>query len=374
MKKRDPEKTARNERCAFLAERRAELLPEILRITGFGNVHSLNAKIGGKFQEFLNVKERSIPSAAQMKSLYFDELRRRALATPVDKRADDTVCEIIRHYQESDLFREYIQNFLEGAFLKHFEEYARAKPTNEEAQIWIGQNNAEYGLFVTPRFNKRTGEWENDKSEIREFKPQYFTIGHVLESGLAIPGRPRVHVFQTPDQYLEFFLDVVVRHSGSKHQTELAERYCAYASQQKHPENVPLLIPELRYGGLEKRHKYRLDFCVIDPATLRKVGFELSPWSSHGWLTGTRLKKVAEVNAEARANFEAEAEKLRRFFLDRGITVLIFTDEQLSAPEGIFSVVARFLVPEQIGPQLLINSQNQLMNLDLYAEVDGVDV
>jgi hypothetical protein len=69
--------------------------------------------------------------------------------------------------------------------------------------LWIGQEHANYGLAVTPRF--ANGEWENDKSEIRAFNHGYWTIGHVMETGLIIPGRDKIFRFNDVDQYLLFF-------------------------------------------------------------------------------------------------------------------------------------------------------------------------
>ncbi len=34
-----------------------------------------------------------------------------------------------------------------------------------------------------------------------------------------------------------------------------------------------MLIPELRYDGENKKHIYRLDYCIIDVDTSNKVGF-----------------------------------------------------------------------------------------------------
>lgn len=49
------------------------------------------------------------------------------------------------------------------------------------------------------------GEWENDVSEIRHFKPNYWTIGHVLETGLVVPHSPQRIEFFTIEQYLGIF-------------------------------------------------------------------------------------------------------------------------------------------------------------------------
>ena len=79
--------------------------------------------------------------------------------------------------------------------------------------------------------------------------------------------------FADVDAYLDFFENVLVRHSKSKYQIEIAERYCVYVRKAAEPLAVPLLIPELRYEGKAIKHKYRLDFAVIDPITMQKTGF-----------------------------------------------------------------------------------------------------
>lgn len=81
--------------------------------------------------------------------------------------------------------------------------WQKKRPKKEEAALWIGQTNASYGLLITPRF--KNGEWENDVSEIRHFKPNYWTIGHVLETGLVVPHSPQRIEFFTIEQYLVFF-------------------------------------------------------------------------------------------------------------------------------------------------------------------------
>jgi hypothetical protein len=263
-----------------------------------------------------------------------------------------------------------MEKFVERTFLRHYDEIARVKPPASSAAFWIGENNADYGLLITPRFNKRLSDWENDKSEIRRFKPDYYTIGHILETGLVIPGKERRRGFEDVDDYLGFFQDTLVRNAGSKHQDAVAERYAAFVRDAEQPEKVPLLIPELRYRGRDKQHKHRLDFCVIDPYSLRKIGFELSPWSSHGHLKGTRNKTVKAVNAEARENFEREVKKLRAYFIDYDIHITIFTDEDLADPDGVFTAIAKYLRPERRPKQLLLHSRQQLLEMDLDAEVE----
>jgi hypothetical protein len=240
--------------------------------------------------------------------------------------------------------------FLERSYLKHFEELSKRRPRVEEAAIWIGQNSADYGLLVTPRFAR--GEWENDRSEIRHFRPGYWTIEHILETGLVIPGKNKRMPFPTVDAYLDFFENVLVRHSKSAHQIALAERYSAYVRVSANPLAVPLLVPELRYEGRAVKHKYRLDFCVIDPVTMQKTGFELSPWSTHGALTGTKGKTQKQINAEASANFDKEMKKHKQYYKKYGIFSLIYTDVDLADPDNVFADIEDCLNPKAVNTQL----------------------
>jgi len=183
---------------------------------------------------------------------------------------------------------EYTTLFLKRTYLRNYEVLSRVRPSVEEAEMWIGQENASYGILVTPRF--RNGNWENDKSEIRHFPREYWTVGHILETGLLIPHKEEIISFKDCGEYLNFFCNVIVRNSGSKYEMEIAEMYRNFVLSSDEPEKVPLLIPEFRYGGLIKKHKYRLDFTIVNPYTMEKHGFEFSPWSSHGYLYSPKLR------------------------------------------------------------------------------------
>lgn len=346
MAKRDPNKTARNKRISAMKTRLRDLLPAVLKETGIDSEASLNAKIGGKADEFIDLKNEVITSAEHYASLYLDSFKG-SLSTTGFRTSYDEIYDL---FNESKSAQEYLLLFLERSYLKHYDELSKRRPTVAEAEIWIGQNSADYGLLVTPRFVN--GDWENDKSEIRHFKPGYWTIGHILETGLVIPGKSSRMPFKDVDAYLNFFENVLVRHSKSKYQIELAERYSAYVRAAANPLAVPLLIPELRYEGRAAKHKYRLDFTVIDPVTLQKTGFELSPWSSHGELTGTKTKSQKEINAEASANFDKEMKKHKQYFKKHGIFALIYTDADLVDMDNVFADIEDCLNPKEVNTQL----------------------
>jgi hypothetical protein len=351
-RKRDPMKTARNKEIASMTDALRELLPAVLAETGIDTEASLNAKIDHKADHFIDLRNEVITSPIHFVTLYLDGFEAHRSTTGW-KMAYDELYEAL---QASDAAQEYFLLFLERMYLKHYEEYSKKRPTVEEAELWIGQNNAEYGLLITPRFVK--GDWENDKSEIRHFKPGYWTIGHILETGLVVPRKDKTIEFSTLGDYLNFFESVLVRHSASKYQVEIAERYSDFVRAADDPLRVPLLIPELRFEGRAKLHRYRLDFCIIDGTTMQKTGFELSPWSSHGELTGTRGKQQKEINAEASANFDREMAKHKAYFKKHGIFASIFTDADLKEMDKVWSYIADFLEPQEVMSQMNLHLRN----------------
>lgn len=346
MAKRDPEKTARNKQIAALKEELRTLLPKVLTETGIPSEASLNAKIGHKSDEFIDLKNEVINSPEEFISLWLTGFKEHLSTTRFRTSYDD----LFEEMQASPVFQEYLYKFLRRSYLNHYEELSKTRPSVAQSEIWIGENHADYGLLVTPRFG-RNG-WENDKSEIRHFKPRYWSIGHVLESGLVIPDKNKFMTFKTVEDYLTFFEHVLVRGTASSHQKKIAELYCDHVRNEAKPLDVPLLIPEFRYDGRLPKHRYRLDFCIIDTETMNRIGFELSPWSTHGLLTGTRGKTQKEINQEASANFDKEMKKHKDFFRKHDVFVLIYTDHDLKNIAVVFADIAKYLKPKATEKQL----------------------
>ncbi|CAL63346.1 Putative type IIA topoisomerase, A subunit [Herminiimonas arsenicoxydans] len=346
MAKRDPNKTARNRMIGTLKEKLRELLPKVLADSGFENEQSLNAKIGSRNDDFFDLQNDVINSQEQFVSKWLEGLKESALN-------DGVVSDLSlwKKIKAKKSLKEYTILFLKRSYLKHFEELSKNRPPIESAELWIGQQNANYGLLVTPRF--KDGKWENDKSEIRAFSNAYWTIGHVMKTGLVIPGKEKIFKFNDIEQYLLFFQDTLVRNSGSNHEYEIAGHYCDYVRASDTPELIPLLIPEFRYAGLATKHVYRLDFLIINPYTLDKVGFELSPWSTHGYLGKLQGLTQKAINEMAADNFAKEIRKHRAYFKQHEVFCLIYTDDDLKNPKKLFK--------EEILPFLQTEKpQNQL--------------
>ncbi|WP_051621311.1 hypothetical protein [Leeuwenhoekiella sp. MAR_2009_132] len=369
MPKRDPELTARNKLIKGLSAEIKILLPDVLHKTKFDNVHSLNGKIGGKFDQFIDIKNELITSSDHFISLwlqgYKDDLKNRG-----SYAGNSNLYETYQLLQKHTVFKDYLFLFLKRVYLRNFDALSKKRPTIEDAEIYIGQNNANYGVLITPRF-VNGGFWENDKSEIRHFKNQYWSIGHILETGFVIPGKNDRITFRDVTDYLNFFVNVIVRNSGSKYEMEIAEMYRDYVLNHSRPENIPLLIPEYRYEGIDVVHKYRLDFTIIEPNDLNKVGFELSPWSTHGHLKGTKGMTQKAINEKASQNFNKEMKKHKSYFKKHGIFTLIYTDDDLKDTSEIFEDMKKYLEPKTSSQQLKIHIFDDFFTNDVTKYTTG---
>ncbi|MED3685608.1 hypothetical protein COE61_08150 [Bacillus thuringiensis] len=352
--------TAISKELAIRTKKLNKLLPDVLKVTGFTQ-QQLNAKIGGKHAEFMDITNAVILDPDHFVALWMEGLIK-TLDSKGARKKDSNNYELLQLIQKHKVMREYTFIFLERTYLRNFTSLSKKRPRLEEATMWIGQKNASYGLLVTPRFSN--GNWENDQSEIRHFKKNYWTIGHVVETGLVIPFTEEKIEFYDIEQYLSFFKNTMVRASGSQYEMAIAERYCDFVRNSEEPENVPLLIPEFRYDGIADNHKYRLDFTIIDPKTLNKYGFELSPWSTHGYLKNTKGKLQKEINAEAQQNFEKEMEKHKSYFKKYDIFVLIYTDTNLTDINGIFTDMSKYLNPQSIQTQLKYHILDELLKYE----------
>jgi hypothetical protein len=97
--------------------------------------------------------------------------------------------------------------------------------------------------------------------------------------------------------------------------------------------------------------------------SLDKVGFELSPWSTHGYLTkigGLTQKKINELAAD---NFAKEMRKHRAYFKEHGVFCLIFTDELLKDTQSLFDEeIVPYLQPEKPQVQLSFEILEEFSN------------
>ena len=334
MAKRDPNVTARNKAIKSMTEDLRAMQSAVFSEVGRENEQSLNAYIGSKSDQFIDLKHEVITTPEDYIHCWL-----RGMET-ASNNSELEIKEQLLDPNNAN-FKKYVLIFLKRSFLKHYKELHRTRPGSDDASLWFGVNDAHYGLFVTPRWNG--DEWENDQSEIREVNFKYWTIGHILETGLCIPEENNKYEFSKIEDYLNFF-NSQLRLTKSIYQKEIAKKYIDYVLSSDKPLDIPLLIPELRYDGSGRKHIYRLDFMIINPFTMEKIGFEISPWSTHGKLSG-KSKTLIELNVEALGNFEKEMKKIRSYYKRFKVPVFHFSDTDLVDLDNVWKEIKDYLDP-----------------------------
>lgn len=172
MARRDPNKTARNKLEKEITNRLKELWPDVAKDTGIQNINSFHALIGGKAATFIDLKNEVISSHEEYLSHYLKGFNRAINEDGWTAGGASFGSETLKYnkkiFLKSTATKEYFTLFLKRSYLRHYEELIRNRPAVQDAEVWIGQNNSDYGLLITPRY--KNGVWENDKSEIRHFK------------------------------------------------------------------------------------------------------------------------------------------------------------------------------------------------------------
>lgn len=180
-------------------------------------------------------------------------------------------------------------------------------------------------------------------SEIRRANYSYWTIGHILNTGFIDPTSPHPHKFSDIESLMGFYRSILKRVSNSQYEQDIFDRYLDYLQRSQNVYEEPLLIPELRYAGLENKHQYRLDFIILNPHSTKYVGYEISPHSTHMAISGITQKTQTILNKELSLKWNKEMIKRNEYFSSFGITTITFTDEQLSNIDECFRLIERVL-------------------------------
>ncbi len=192
--------------------------------------------------------------------------------------------------------REYVFTFLTRNFYRNFKERVRNKPDENLWSLWFGNGNLVWGLVIEPVL--RDGCWTNDKSEMRRASYNYWTIEHILSTGLIDPTSDSPIKFRRPEDFLGFYKSVIVRTSNSQYEKAIADNYIDYLERSNNIIQEPFLIPEFRYAGKEVKHIYRLDYTILNSYVMKKTGFEISPASTHISLKRTKDKTQKSLSLE----------------------------------------------------------------------------
>jgi len=260
---------------------------------------------------------------------------------------------------KNDEIYQQVKKFLERNYFKNLDARVRMKPEESLWSIWFGYSLT-YGVIIAPV--KRGGTWTNDKSEIRKVKYNYWTVGHILNTGLIDPNLDTPVHFSNVNEFFTFYQSVIKRLSNSPYEKQIFDLYIDYLKTSSDVENEPLLIPEFRYAGLQKAHEHRLDFTILNQHTSEFLGFEISPASSHMSVAKLKARQNA-VNVDLKNKWEKEMAKRNKYFETFGITTITFTDTDLLNIDTCFDKIKQKLSNR---PKIKISLQSQLDRLKAY--------
>lgn len=262
----------------------------------------------------------------------------------------------VRLLQDEKIFQ-YTQKFLERNFYKHIDQRIRLKPDESLWALWFGYKLT-YGLLIAP-FKSSSG-WHIDKSEIRRVKYNYWTVGHIMQTGLIDPTMDDPITFSDLNSFYTFYQSVLKRLSNSIYEQQICDMYIDYLKKSSDVLNEPFLIPEFRYAGLTKDHEHRLDFTILNQHSVEFIGFEISPASSHMAVSNLKQKQVA-VNEELKKSWEKEMAKRNKYFDTFGITTKTFTDTHLKDVNACFEQIKQVL-SKRPGSKTSVMTQKQRLN------------
>ena len=118
--------------------------------------------------------------------------------------------------------KEYIYDFLTRNFYRHINERIRYKPSEQLWEVWLGSNLLYCGILTSPAY--RNNIWINDVSEIRRANYEYWTIGHILTTGIVVPDNPSPCKFPDLNSFIIFYNQIIMRLSKSEYGKRLIIR------------------------------------------------------------------------------------------------------------------------------------------------------
>lgn len=238
------------------------------------DIQSLHATIGCRMNGFIKMKTNSYTSVEELLDTYYLNL-------------SETPDDIVYKFLQDKECCQYFEIFMKRYFEKNKNELIKIKPTEKMYELWFGDNKHCYGLLITPTYREiypeKVMRWENDQSEIRKVKFRYWSVAHILETGIITYNATKKIEFKTIDDLIYFYKAVFYDNSKSKYERAIMMRYFYLLKTNTDYNNIAFLIPELRFQKAQE-HKYRLDFTVACAEESNKnIGFELSPDSTHAY-------------------------------------------------------------------------------------------
>ncbi|MBS1712968.1 MAG: topoisomerase II [Armatimonadetes bacterium] len=336
------------------------------------SLQSLNAKIGSKYNVYMDSVRESFQNERDFLARWFQGLHEAYLKDKAEEEAREargwpshldnkSSTRQIRLLQ-NPIVLEYAKKLIVRTFYRTRHERTRHKPHEDLWSLWFNENKQIWGLLISPAY--RNDEWVNDKSEMRRAAFGYWTVGHILSTGLVVPGSRDKTEFADVNQLTTFYRNVLSKGSCSHYEQAIYDKYIDYVRNSSNPDTEPLLIPELRYEGRDKQHKYRLDFSILNSHVQEQTGFELSPASTHMNVndTATPMTRTA-ANASVSKKWSTEMQKRNDYFAKFGISVVTFADSDLQEIDSCWTVMRSYLKKRPTKPLVLEDELDALLKI-----------
>ena len=280
-------------------------------------IQSLNAKVGSKATEYAGIKKKKFSSADE----YRDEWLLGAL-----NAHDHNIIQMIKN----DVLREYIILFLERSFLKNKKKYCKIKLESTDRELFLGKNDCTIGVFIAPC--KDGGIWHSYDLKGLNVKYTYLSLGQLVYEGY-LKGRIKDGKYEAELIKVNNFDDVIrfykiFMKNASKNEKEFIRIYLKYVKAKDEWMNIPMLFPELRWGGKLSLHKYRVDYFIANYYTGKRITIELSPDSTH--MIGYNLKN----------EWKKENDKRNSYYFDYKADTITYTNKDLEDMESCFNKIS----------------------------------
>lgn len=305
------------------------------------NTQMFHGKIGNRNNILVDSVRLRFPNASDFLAQWLNGLLTKVKCIEENQKQKyngkvfrNTASHELLKFMKDELISNCVIDFLARNFYREFIARTREKPNEVLWSLWFGENKLTWGLIIAPSY--RDSNWTNKKSEIIRADYSYWTIGHLLKTGLINPESDKPQTFPSSNQFIDFYRNVLKRLLNRTYEQEIAERYIQYLQKSSDIYDEPFLIPELRYGGLDQKHKYRLDFAVFNSHVMKFTGFELSPASTHQSISGSQSKTQQKINEDLSKQWKKEMQKRNEYFNDFGIFIETFTDDDLQNLDSCF--------------------------------------
>lgn len=273
-------------------------------------IQSFEATIGSKAPLYADIRNLRYFSAEEYRNTWFEGLISQT------KKYDN-----IRKLMRNEILRIYAILFIERSFLNNKEKYQKEKIKKNECEIFLGNNNKVFGIFIAPR-QAPDNEWYSYDVKKLKVKYNYLTLGQlvsegILEGHIREDGKFNAQLIKITnfDDIRKFYDNF--KKSGSPFEPAFIDEYIKYAISCTDWKNVPILLPEVRWNKKFIKHKYRVDYLIINYVNQNRLAIELSPVSTH----------LNENNLHS--DWKRENDKRNDYLFEYGVPTITYTDDYL---------------------------------------------